>query len=1132
MTQKCYVKACSSAGSACRHCQWYYCLQHINAHGNKCSTCYKLYCKNINFCVCQKWICHACYSIHMKSAHAQSAFSSPMISQTSSSHRSSLIPNRQSQASLMAMDIDKKISPTSDGSTPAIVLSTIQDATQAIPAIVVAMDKDVPSSIAPIPPPSIRSSGRTQVKKVARKSTHSHYRVSSDEKATLKMDADLRDHRQNKSLAPNLQKAAGLIGIPSSAYHNMMLETPLLIFDNSEVYHRSGKHPLVNYLDNEMYIAPSFPIQIDDKHSTIEPFLGNDIYLGNFKNSIEALGDDQLTGKVATSRTSVGDATLFDLILNYKNSSCRTVVDEFNKQNKSSDFIKVGHHNSYPNVMIYFVEDKIKQVIKEINSNPSEDAFENFVNCMISCFTGLLNARAMQNKIPIELIRRSSFGFSIPTIAPTGPSIRLSIGITPSSYHLLIAGCLAEISDILPQLISVKLDNKLYGSNEHKTYLGSKRANQLKNPTNIFEYLFAPADKAGKSIATNMMRSSSARDSIAAHVYNSIIEGKYTTTAFELAIQWALDQFRITQNSTLNFNQNEPILYKPVKISISIHQDDAFWKLINSIIAAFTKRNKKHYEKCLTQLKAASTKKELDQSFYYHLVNLIELVYVDAITTVSESKTENEDGYGSDSDVEEDEKTSTPLFGKKIITCNGMYAIWGAVKTACDYFKNAGDNSFKQIYFDESYYEVQKGFKFFSKGDTKAKEISLLDQKDAKEYKVSITPNLNKFLGLKNDLNTPSIDEQTITTKTNKKNETKRFLKINYSMPPIVDNLTQTMEIKHADIILQDLNHCVTNAKASAVTAKLINDISNKKNKILILDNTSSITAQTNSWLKEYKNSENIVAIFLVSSGVKNEQLGADKNQYGTIRVFTKNKLLRNEIYNRLKENTSPVRSIVSHTHRRIMKQLGAVPTNTQLLQPTHDDLSLDLDNGDIKISDSDMDISPISKAPPSSSSSHPPASTTADNKGDEKSPSTSQPTSTIIKIAADGHCLFRALGYLLYKDDSNDRVLALRKITKSYFDDNALITHRFMTDAKNGRSIDAWKTLCNMDSNIVWGGDEDLQILSYHFKAHIIIYCENQTQIRYTGIAGLSDFEIKSPKTVLHLYYSGGNHFDAVIFR
>jgi hypothetical protein len=140
-----------------------------------------------------------------------------------------------------------------------------------------------------------------------------------------------------------------------------------------------------------------------------------------------------------------------------------------------------------------------------------------------------------------------------------------------------------------------------------------------------------------------------------------------------------------------------------------------------------------------------------------------------------------------------------------------------------------------------------------------------------------------------------------------------------------ITDMTFAKNAADASILLHDLNACVTDGVPKAdytITAS---------NKILILDVTSSTSAQVATHIKRFAQSRAAV-LFLVDSGFKHQQLGADKNQYGTVRVFTRDKKARDKIYASITENEMGILSKTSHIFRRKMKQVGAVPTNASYL--------------------------------------------------------------------------------------------------------------------------------------------------------------------------------------------------------
>ena len=102
----------------------------------------------------------------------------------------------------------------------------------------------------------------------------------------------------------------------------------------------------------------------------------------------------------------------------------------------------------------------------------------------------------------------------------------------------------------------------------------------------------------------------------------------------------------------------------------------------------------------------------------------------------------------------------------------------------------------------------------------------------------------------------------------------------------------------------------------------------------MILDGTSADAISVNKYLRLFANTR-AAAILVAESGFKNQQNSADLNQYGVVRIFARTYKIREKLYTILKEKEPPLLSPTSHRHRHLMKIMGAVPTNKEMLQPT-----------------------------------------------------------------------------------------------------------------------------------------------------------------------------------------------------
>ena len=107
---------------------------------------------------------------------------------------------------------------------------------------------------------------------------------------------------------------------------------------------------------------------------------------------------------------------------------------------------------------------------------------------------------------------------------------------------------------------------------------------------------------------------------------------------------------------------------------------------------------------------------------------------------------------------------------------------------------------------------------------------------------------------------------------------------------------------------------------------------------IIILDVTSATTKHMADWLSSFYfenhgyKMKNL--ILFVDSGLKNQQLGTDKNCYGTVRSFC-DRSLKSECRQIFKDvkllNIYSEQTRISHSSRRGFKMMGAVPTIRQI---------------------------------------------------------------------------------------------------------------------------------------------------------------------------------------------------------
>lgn len=87
----------------------------------------------------------------------------------------------------------------------------------------------------------------------------------------------------------------------------------------------------------------------------------------------------------------------------------------------------------------------------------------------------------------------------------------------------------------------------------------------------------------------------------------------------------------------------------------------------------------------------------------------------------------------------------------------------------------------------------------------------------------------------------------------------------------------------------------------------------------------------------QFKQAEKAELLYLASSALKNEQAGADQNNYGTLRVFAKTineetgETTVGKVMGAIAASDKGLAQF-AHEHRRTMKAMGMVPKNDHIV--------------------------------------------------------------------------------------------------------------------------------------------------------------------------------------------------------
>jgi len=560
--------------------------------------------------------------------------------------------------------------------------------------------------------------------------------------------------------------------------------------------------------------------------------------VGGYGNTMQMLGDIKKVTVGEKLQTTPGSADLYNSLLNYKNGTCKYICDEISRKRPHGlQMITVGFYNNYPCIMVYIKPNTL--MLPQGITKVSSAAFEAWVDFLISYFTASINFMANEDeKLRIEMERRSSLGFLTPTIAATGQSMRINIGLIPKWYANLLVNCLIDLDDLLKEKILDKknlpliTDTVFYNSTEHLNYLDTKYPPKPLN--NLIQLLWAPADKSGKTTLQNIARTPYALDGISITVFNAL-HAHDKHQAFNLGLSWATNQLAIENHGkvkrlTFKSETNMTYVTSLANTDYSLDSDLTFWNMVKQLVTQYKQTDNAILHEAIEGVEYCHQEKDIN-NLYYFLEQCAELTF---ISSIKQAQTVNiGDGYGSDSEAESIVNNKR-VYAKKVTTHNGMRAIWAAIIAAARYLSE--QNTACNLCLDSSYYEAPLGVKLI-------RELHELEA-------------------------------------------------IN-----LVDKASS------ANTLLYDLNACITDGVNNH--DYVIND-----KKILILDATSAVTDTVKAHIRRFADSRASM-LLIVESGLKNQQIFSDRNPYGTVRIFTREKKLERKNLRVYKNN----RSAIAFTH-------------------------------------------------------------------------------------------------------------------------------------------------------------------------------------------------------------------------
>lgn len=562
---------------------------------------------------------------------------------------------------------------------------------------------------------------------------------------------------------------------------------------------------------------------------------------------------------------SDGNGSIYAASLIYRQRICQHIVDNYKPE---KGIVTPIYANGYPNLMVH-----IKP--PEAAAGKSDATSHAWAQNLINLLGPILNILFMNEGHHIESVARASFGFLTTTHAPCDNSIRINIGLIPLACADLIVSALEILDQMLFELYHnidhsqwPVADTSVFKGDEYGEYLDR----EVPELATVYDALWTKVEKGktGQTLAQSMMRTAQLRLWITAEVTRSLQETP-PGSATDLAKIWMGILSKVTNEqfklkSSLTAKKPAIKAVKAPAIPKKHLHDAGLFGLINQIVRSVR-------------------------------INLPPLHNIPA--SLSKSMRSTLDALNQ---CQKDGTTRDLYFHFDML--NELLFAWS-------------------VYYANSLYLTD------GEASDSDDEVVLASHKDPTLYGKKFVPQN----GIRSIWLAISIAANWLTRKKGIKKPVFSFINPYFELKNTIEAWTKHSHITFAEqpsaatqILFVDINACETEGrKLPPVTPGNIG-----KPRILILDITSALPDIVREWIMTVlKSKASLHAVILVASGLKERQLGADKNHHGIVRVFSLDQTTRDELMADLKKIGTPILNRVSHAHRKLMKILGFAATSS-----------------------------------------------------------------------------------------------------------------------------------------------------------------------------------------------------------
>ena len=609
--------------------------------------------------------------------------------------------------------------------------------------------------------------------------------------------------------------------------------------------------------------------------------------------------------------------------------------------------------NDYPCVLVRFTP-KISD--KSVNEATAENFFETYNHLLMAYFIAIVDFKADAAGINIEMVGRSSFGHNNPSIAVTGKSLRINIGLVPKAYADIVVESLVQLYDLFSQLENAEPQMHLAMNQDLRNTLNSKREGWFGDasllPETYWQALWVKGSrgKAGHSVLYELTRRAPERLELLANFVLEAIkkEPENFFTDVKKAVSPITRMFDLLEyvpkKNTTKFKINYQQLAELSSLDEAVladgiyrTTDDKYFQIINE-----KKPNKyqlqlnKASEDSLELKNGIGLTSELCESLFDGYIYPKPYKLSMNFTLPSEPPFEFTPCHKPVSHDKEFSKIIETLCGGLTVNLpvdleiQQLYKFLEAAHIEFINEKRTGEVKNEPDWGSSSETEEPK---FVNDTSIYAKKVIVANG--------MLAINLSYYaatLAIKEKTNSEDFSGEISVSCENTYYETLDCLKAATNAPKISTD--------KADILIFDLNSF--NANFISQVADLPHQLEVTQPKVVILDHTSSTTSKIREAIQTiYRVCPAVYMVLLVTSGLKNEQGGADNNPYGKLTMLSlidndKKASLTDVIYEQIKELTSQdtskldekaLLSNTAHTIRRSYKDRGFTTTTSSILE-------------------------------------------------------------------------------------------------------------------------------------------------------------------------------------------------------